>query len=129
MYLYNIVHRLAWKVIMLTQWRLKSQIDVNCWPLSSHNVNLILISCCQIANITWTSTHAINIMSRMYLENNHWQQNMKKHFGWNILSDFFKCQCVTSIWCQQLMSIWCRELRSQTLSFLNYCWWSVDANC
>ena len=41
---------------------------------------MILKPClCQIANILWTSTHEVNMMSRMCLENDHWQKPLGKH--------------------------------------------------
>ena len=90
------------------------------------SVDLILTpGWCQISNI-WTSTHAVNMMSRMCLENDHWQMNLvnkwwlKKYFGWK--------KMVWSICYQQLTSLLCRQLTSEKVSFLTYGWWSIDVN-
>ena len=51
-------------------------------------IELMLKSCwCQIVNTIWISTHEVNMMSRMCLENDYWQKHlMKKYVGWkNIL--------------------------------------------
>ena len=46
------------------------------------SIALILTSCCQIANI-WRSTHGVNMMPRMFIENYYWQNNLeKKNVGW-----------------------------------------------
>ena len=58
-----------------TQWAIKPQIGF------TTSINLILTSCwCQIAHIIWTSTHEVNIMSRMCLEHDHWQNNWWTQF-------------------------------------------------
>ena len=55
---------------------------------TSIDQSLTLCSNCQIANIIWTSTHEVKMMSIMCLENDTWQKYLvktilveKKHLG------------------------------------------------
>ena len=48
----------------------------------------LIITCywCQIANSIWTSTHEVNMMSRMCLEDDHWQKHLvKTNFCWKLI--------------------------------------------
>ena len=77
-------------------------------------IDLMLTSCwCQLANIIWTSTHEVNMMSRMCLENDHWQNNfVKTNFGWKKhLSEVFyineRHQFDANSWHQFGVNSWC----------------------
>ena len=80
---------------------------------SWHTINIpdfdivLMSSCwCQIANIIWTSTHEVYMMSRICVENDHWQQEISnKKCGWK------------KVWFIFFMAILFWQLMSQNFHF------------
>ena len=92
---------------------LELQVDVTIWSISWHNIidQMFTSGWCQIANIIWTSTREVNIMSSICLENYHWQTNlMNTNFGWKqTLFIFFYVivhQFDANSWCQFDVDNW-----------------------
>ena len=89
------LHYVLGKELCIAQWALEPQIDIKSGSMSWHNINrpdFYALLKYKITNIICTSTHEVNIMSRVCLENDHWQQNLvKTNFGLKTIWDeFFK---------------------------------------